>query len=75
MCLAGHVNRAEWCADQTQTNSPALQSVELFNGRIAMLGFAAAVIGQFQMGGYAGPGPVAQVGLGVSINYHRQPSV
>jgi hypothetical protein len=41
----------------------AMQSVELFNGRIAMLGFAAAVIGQFQMGGYDGPGPVAQVSL------------
>jgi len=34
---------------------------ELFTGRVAMLGFAAAVIGQFQMGGLLGPGPVAQI--------------
>jgi len=34
---------------------------ELFNGRLAMLGFAAAVIQQLRMGGLYGPGPIAQV--------------
>jgi hypothetical protein len=39
----------------------SLQANELFVGRVAMVGFAAAVIGQFLMGGLHGPGPVAQV--------------
>jgi len=34
---------------------------ELFNGRLAMLGFAAAVLQQLRLGGVYGPGPVAQV--------------
>ncbi len=33
---------------------------ELANGRIAMIGFAAALINQMRLGGYAGPGPLAQ---------------
>jgi hypothetical protein len=38
-----------------------LQANELFNGRLAMLGFAAAVFQQLRMGGVYGPGIVAQV--------------
>lgn len=34
---------------------------ELFVGRVAMIGFAAAIIGQLMMGGVLGPGPLAQV--------------
>jgi len=34
---------------------------EVFVGRIAMLGFPAAIIGQLRMGGLDGPGPIAQV--------------
>ncbi|KAJ9531841.1 hypothetical protein QJQ45_022048, partial [Haematococcus lacustris] len=34
---------------------------EVFNGRLAMLGFAAAVFQQLRMGGYSGPGIIAQV--------------
>ncbi len=37
------------------------QANELFHGRLAMLGFAAALINQMRMGGLAGPGPLAQV--------------
>ncbi|KAL6759303.1 hypothetical protein V8C86DRAFT_3133504 [Haematococcus lacustris] len=36
---------------------------ELFNGRMAMLGFLFAIWNQMGIGGLAGPGPVAQVGL------------
>ncbi|KAL6760684.1 hypothetical protein V8C86DRAFT_3024281 [Haematococcus lacustris] len=36
---------------------------ELFNGRLAMLGFLFAIWNQMGIGGLAGPGPVAQVGL------------
>jgi hypothetical protein len=39
----------------------SLQANELFNGRLAMLGFAAAVFQQLRMGGVYGPGIVAQV--------------
>jgi hypothetical protein len=46
----------------TFTPTPSLQANELFNGRLAMLGFAAAVVQQLRMGGAYGPGPVAQVG-------------
>jgi hypothetical protein len=38
-----------------------LQANELFNGRMAMLGFAAAIIQQLRMGGVNGPGTIAQV--------------
>lgn len=34
---------------------------ELFNGRLAMIGFTLAVLNQFRMGGYEGYGPIAQV--------------
>jgi len=34
---------------------------ELFNGRMAMLGFFSAVVGQFLQGGLYGPGPLGQV--------------
>jgi len=34
---------------------------ELFNGRAAMVGFFAAVVGQLLQGGVYGPGPLAQV--------------
>jgi len=34
---------------------------ELFNGRLAMLGFAAAVFQQMRLGGVDGPGTIAQV--------------
>jgi len=37
------------------------KSNELFNGRLCMLGFLAAVVQQFRMGGLYGPGPIAQV--------------
>lgn len=33
---------------------------ELFQGRVAMLGFFAALVTQWQVGGWAGPGPLAQ---------------
>jgi len=34
---------------------------ELFVGRTAMIGFAAAILGQLRQGGLQGPGPLAQV--------------
>jgi hypothetical protein len=37
------------------------QANELLHGRLAMLGFAAAVINQLRLGGVYGPGPLAQV--------------
>jgi len=43
---------------------------ELFVGRTAMIGFAAAIIGQMWQGGLQGPGPLAQVAhyLGSTAN-------
>jgi len=41
---------------------------ELFNGRMAMLGFAAALIGQVLQGGLHGPGPLGQVANYLHIN-------
>jgi len=43
---------------------------ELFVGRTAMIGFAAALLGQMWLGGLQGPGPLAQVAhyLGTTAN-------
>jgi hypothetical protein len=64
MCSqVGIVTTTTITTTETNTNTmhPALQSNELFNGRLCMLGFFAAVVQQFRMGGLHGPGPIAQV--------------
>jgi hypothetical protein len=38
-----------------------MQANELLHGRLAMVGFAAAVMNQLRWGGVYGPGPLAQV--------------
>jgi len=40
---------------------------ELFNGRASMVGFFAAIVGQFLQGGLYGPGPLGQVANYLSI--------
>jgi hypothetical protein len=59
-----------------------LQANEVFNGRLAMLGFLAAVLQQLRLGGYSGPGPIAQVGgvgrggrgpCGADVDYPCEP--
>lgn len=43
------------------TNWGFTKANELFHGRLAMLGFAGVLWRQFTLGGYTGPGPLAQV--------------
>jgi hypothetical protein len=40
---------------------------EVFNGRAAMIGFAAAILQQLRLGGLYGPGPIAQVATFLGI--------
>jgi len=44
------------------------KSNELFVGRMAMLGFAAALIQQVRLGGVTGPGPLGQIAYFLNIN-------
>ncbi|GFH23012.1 photosystem II protein, partial [Haematococcus lacustris] len=41
---------------------------EVFNGRLAMLGFTAALLQQLRLGGVSGPGPIAQVATFLDSN-------
>jgi photosystem II protein len=45
---------------------------EVFNGRMAMIGFAAAILQQLRLGGLYGPGPLAQVATFLNIPVDNQ---
>jgi hypothetical protein len=58
------VHKRESGSYNTETPSWApgfTKANELFNGRMAMLGIAAALLNQMWIGGFDGPGPLAQV--------------